>query len=815
MLYNYLITALRNAIRHKLYSFINIAGLAVGLLCAVFIVLFLRYELSYDRWIPDSAGLYRVEVTGHNPGQPPLHFAGTSFPLPHAMLQQLPEIKAATLLTPENMTVTVRDRQFPESVDVVDPNFLDVVKLPLVEGIAAAALHEPDSIVISESAARKYFGSADPMGRTVEVSGLPWYGSDQLHRQSMVVKAVMRDIPKNSQLSGEILLPNNSKADLMPEPEKQSWGNINSFGYVALQHGATVAQVMPKINALMDRSVDPMKLVHVNLKGSQILETTLTPFWDVHLSTDRYGGMTPGGSWATVYGFAVIGILILLVACFNFTNLATARAMIRAKEISLRKVMGARRIQLILQFLAESAATALVSLVLALSFAEIFLPAFSNFLGAPIELRYFSDWRLILAVTGVAVLAGLISGAYPALVLSNFRPALVLRTNRSGLSGSGILRTTLVVLQFAVSIGLGIAALVVFEQVSYARNMDLGFNRNNIVIVNAGNLATGARESFARALRTDPEIQDAALSSATPFAEGLKNNAFVKIPGHAFNDSFRDVAMSPGFLKAYGIPVVTGRPLSDAYGSDHFVKDGVAYDVLINETAARRLGFTPFSVIGKSFILDDTRVTVVGVSRDFKIEGARVAPAATIYRNVPTLTRYVSVRLKPGRLGEGLSHLDRVWRGFAPSAAIERHFLDRDFDLQYQADQKQDSVFGLFVGIAIFIACLGLFGLAAFSTERRTKEIGIRKSFGAEAKDIVLMLLWQFSMPVLVANLIAWPVAYYYLSHWLEGYAYRIPLSPLYFLAAGAAALVIAWATVYAHAARVARANPVHALRYE
>src|SRR5665213_756949 len=575
MFHNYLITALRNFTRHKLYSFINIAGLTVGLLCAVFITLFLRYQLSYDRWIPDSGGLYRVEITANNPGQLPLHFAGASFPIAHAMLQQLPEIKAATVLTPEDMTIISGNRQFAENVDVVDPNFLDVVKLPLVEGDPGAALRQPDGVVISQSAAKKYFGDTDPIGKTLTMSGKPWYGSDQTTRQeNMVVKAVMRDIPANSQLAGDFLLPNNSRADLMPDEEKQTWGNINSYGYVALAPGATAAQLIPKLNALVDRSVaDVMRTMHVNMKGSVILAPNLTPFWDVHLSTDRYGGMTPAGSWSTVYGFAVIGVLILLGACFNFTNLATARAMIRARGISLRRVMGARRRTLLLQFLGAS----------------------------------------------------VIGGAYPALVLSRFRPALVLRANRSGLSGSGVLRAALVVLQFAVSIGLGIAALVVFEQVSFARDMDMGFNRDNVLNVYADNLTPEARQSLIRALPADPAIAAASLSTATPFGHGMKDNIFVQFPGQPFKDSFRTVAIGPGFLELYGIGMAAGRVFSVSHGGDVFAQDGKMHNVLINEAAARRMGVTPQAAVGKTFALNDTPVTVVGVTRDFKIEGAKTA----------------------------------------------------------------------------------------------------------------------------------------------------------------------------------------------
>jgi putative ABC transport system permease protein len=344
--------------------------------------------------------------------------------------------------------------------------------------------------------------------------------------------------------------------------------------------------------------------------------------------------------------------------------------------------------------------------------------------------------------------------------------------------------------------------------------MDMGFNRDNVVIVYADNLTPEARQSLVRELPSDPAIAAAALSTATPFGQGMKDNVFVQFPGRPFKDSFRNVNFAPGFLELYGIGLAAGRGFSDAHAADRFARDGKMHNVLINEAAARRLGVTPEAALGKSFTLADTPVTVVGVTRDFKIEGAKVATVPTIYRDLPA-PNWVSVKLKPGRISEGLTALDRIWRGFAPSVAIERHFLDQDFDRQFQADQKEDSMFALFVGIAILIAAMGLFGLAAFSTERRTNEIGIRKVFGAASHDIVLMLLWQFSIPVLIANLIAWPIAYFYLHNWLEGYAYRIALNPLYFVGAGAVALVIAWTTVIVHAAHVARANPIHALRYE
>ena len=432
--------------------------------------------------------------------------------------------------------------------------------------------------------------------------------------------------------------------------------------------------------------------------------------------------------------------------------------------------------------------------------------------------RYLADWPILLGIIGIATAVGLLSGIYPALVLSGIRPAATLGSHSSRQSGSGLLRTTLVVLQFAVSIGLGIAVLVVFAQISFARQMDLGFRKDGIVLITGSNLLPESRRSFVQTLRANPGISDAAISdlNAVPFS-GSENNVDVRRPGGS-NQVFREISTGPGYPDLYGIRLLAGRTLSDKYARDTAVDEryGVApYNILINETAAHHLGYMPQSAVSKTVAVHGSAATIVGVVADTKMQGADEPVLPMIYRYLPTLAGEISVRVRAGRLDETLAFIDRTWRGFAPSTAMERHFLDDDFGKQFLADERQGNIFGIFVGIAIFIACLGLFGLAAFSTQRRTKEIGLRKAFGARTRDIVSLLLWQFSIPVLVANLIAWPVAYYYLHHWLESYAYRIPLSPLYFVGAGAVALAIAWATVIVHAAHVARANPVHALRYE
>jgi len=824
MFQNYLITALRNFTRHKLYSFINIAGLTVGLTCAIFIMLFVKDELSYDKWIPGTENLYRVELSMANPGERMMRNAATSFPVAQAMLENIPEVKARTRLVQRSVSILVGNKQFPEQMDVVDPNFLQVIKLPLASGEAGSALAQPNSVLLSETRARKYFGSAQALGKTLIMSASYCDASDQncqIKRQTLTVTGILRDLPRNTQLMADLMMPNVSDIAPFTHELRTNWGWTSGWGYVRLAPGADPALVTRKTSAMFDRLVDPAKEMNIKLKGSQVLIPYLTSFVDDHLSTDRYGGMTPAGSWAIVYGFSAIGVLILLLACFNFTNLATARAMIRAREISLRKVVGATRLQVMVQFLGESMLIALVALVLALALSEIMLPAFDRFLDMPIAFHYLRDWPLSLFILGIGLLTGLLSGIYPALVLSGFRPAMALRTSGSNNHGAGLTRTALVVLQFAVSIGLGIAALVIFAQVSFARSVDLGFHHDGIVVLKTGALPAKSAQSLALALRANPAISDAAFSQQTPLSHG-HNNWPVRLPGSAASEAFVMLPSSPEYMHVYDIKLLAGRLLSEQRGNDavdpsELISGKLSSpgNVLINESAARRLGFTPEQAVGKTIIIWAARVTIAGVVADIKDDGPGSPASSTVYAYWVKDDSNLSVRVRNGRVQEAMAFIEHIWGAYAPSVALQWHFLDDDYNKEFLTDERQGTIFGLFVGIAIFIAALGLFGLAAFSTERRTKEIGLRKTFGARTRDIVLMLLWQFSIPVLVANLIAWPVAYYYLRGWLEGYAYRIPLSPLYFVGAGAAALVIAWATVIVHAAHVARANPIQALRYE
>jgi putative ABC transport system permease protein len=826
---NYLTTALRNIVRHKLYSFINIAGLAVGLACVIFILLFIRDELSYDKWIPGTQNLYRVEKIAHPPGRNPLELAVVPFVLPAAMRDEIPEVTAIARINYAMMTLMVGDRQFRENVAAVDPGFFSVIQYPLVKGDPASVFRNPESVVISESAARKYFGTSDVIGKVIKTTANCQPGSDDaacLGRWvPLRITGVLRDIPHNSQLDGDMFIPNTSITDRMDQADKISWFGNNCYGYVRLAPGADPRTIVAKMAGVFDRdatgqinaSGDPRR-------GSKDYQIHLTPFPDVHLTSARWSSSeTPGGSWTTLYGVGIVGLLVLLIACFNFMNLSTARALLRAREIALRKTHGARRTQLVVQFLGEAVLMALIALVLALALVEILQPAFAQLLQHAVTLDYAHDGPLLLAIVGIAIAAGLISGSYPALVLSGFRPIAVLRASNAGQAGSGGLRTTLVVLQFAVSIGLGIAAVVVFSQISFARNIDLGFRKNNVlVVIGNGLLTVSGQESFVQRLRTDPDILNVAMMDWPPF-NGSMALTSGHLPGHSDKTALYRRVIGTNAVQFLGMKLVAGRLLSDSRAQDRIdtsveamekrLNDG--RNVLINEAAVAALGLTPQQALNQTLLWGTDSVHIVGVLADAKFDGAREQAKASIYVYDPKYPAYALIRLRPDAVPRATAFVDREWHAFAPTKAVWRYFLDDDFGKLYRSDERQGEMFGVFVIVAIFIACLGLFGLAAFTAGRRTREIGIRKVFGASTRDLVILLVWQFSMPVLIANVIAWPVAWYYLHDWLQGFAYRIPLSPLYFLGAGAGAMVIAWATVFVHARRVANANPVHALRYE
>jgi putative ABC transport system permease protein len=827
MFRHYLITALRSFSRHKLYSVINIAGFGIGLACAILIILYVRDELSYDSWLPDTENLYRLEATFHMPGRDPIRTGTAPFPVVTAVEQHIPQVQAATHVMRESMTLSVADRQFRETATVVDPDFLAIIKLPLAQGDPGRVLAQPESVVLSLSEARKLFGDADPIGKIINIvmdrnaTCDPGDTACLSASYPLTVTGLLRDLPYNTQFAVDLLIPNTSRVDeLAPSEKANDWtATDGDFAYVRLEPGATPAAVLSALNRILDRSFD-LRAQGSNLSASQFEEYQLTPIREAHLTSDQFYGMTPAGSWTTVYGLSVIAVLIVLIACFNFMNLATARATLRAKEIALRKLGGATRWQLVGQFLGEAVLTALMSLLMALVLVETLLPAYDRIVGKPITFHYAGDWQLLGLLTAGTVVVGLLSGLYPAAVLASFRPASALKAGASRRGAPSLLRSVLVIAQFAISIGLAITALVVFRQIDFARRLDLGFRHDSVVIVrNITRLTPDGRTALAHTLSSYPGIIAVAYSNGVPFNMFNTSNELIRTASDPLSVPAQQINISPEFPTLYGMRLLAGRLLSAARGEDLTRRGGHDANLLINETAARRLGFTPQDAPGRRIMLNNNATgQVVGVLSDANLNGIRQAILPALYffdtadSHAMTL---LSVRLRGDHIPAALDFIDKTWRSFVAGTAIDRYFLADAFDSQFEPDVRQGRILGLFVGISIFIACLGLFGLAVFTAERRTKEIGVRKISGARTADIVQRLLWQISIPVLIANAIAWPVAYYYLSRWLESYAYRISLNPLYFLAAGAVALIVAWATVFAHTVRLARASPINALRYE
>jgi putative ABC transport system permease protein len=826
MLRHYLVTALRSFARHKLYSFINIAGLGIGLACAILITLYVRDELSYDSWLPDTENLYRLETTFHMPGRDPIPTGQSPFPVVTAVQQHIPQVLAATHVMRQSMTLSIADRQFRETATVVDPNFLSIIKLPLVQGNPGRVLAQPESVVLSQSEARKLFGDANPVGKVINIVMDRNATCDPIDNACLsasyplTVTGVLHDLPYNTQLAVDLLIPNTSRVDEMSPREKATdWlAADGDIAYLKLEPGATPAAVLSALERILDQSFD-LHRMGTNLRASEFEKYELTPIREAHLTSDRYYGMTPAGSWTAVYGLSVIAVLIVLIACFNFMNLATARATLRAKEIALRKLGGATRWQLVGQFLGEAVLMALLSLVIALALVEILLPFYDGLVGKPIRLNYAGDWRLVVLLIAGTVVIGLLSGVYPAAVLAAFRPAPALKAGTSVRGAPSLLRSVLVVAQFAISIGLAITALVVFRQIDFARRVDLGFRHDSVVVVrNITRLTPEGRTTLAHALSTYPGIAAVAYSNGVPFNMFNTSNELIGIAGDPQSVPGQQINISPEFPGLYGMQLLSGRLLSAQRGEDLSTRDGRG-NLLMNATAARRLGLTPEEALGKNILLNNkARGQIVGVLSDANLNGIRQAILPVIYffdtADSHSMT-LLSVRLRGDRIPEALDFIDATWRAHVGGTAIDRYFLADAFDRQFEPDVRQGRILGMFVGISIFIACLGLFGLAVFTAERRTKEIGVRKISGARTLDIVQRLLWQISIPVLIANAIAWPFAYYYLSRWLESYAYRISLNPLYFLVAGVVALLVAWATVFAHAVRLARASPINALRYE
>jgi putative ABC transport system permease protein len=816
MFRNYLSAALRNLERNSLYAGVSIFGLAIGFAAALLIALFVRGELSYDRFVPGHDRVFLYSERIDFPGERPLLTDVSSVRVGPAMKLDFPQVQYAARVTGQDLPATVKRGNFVSSESNftwVDPDFFRVMPLPAVAGDPATALDAPDGLVITRAIARKYFGQDAPIGQSLLINGSP-----------LRVTAVIQDLPPTTHLLfnmyGSTRAPQSPMAGL--EKRDTPLNNVVAT-YVRLKPGASAASVDAGMPDFMAHHFSPEQL-GADSAGTRV-SAHLVPLTQIHLRPGVQGGFSGETDPAILAAIGAVGGLIVLVAAINFVTLMTARATRRAVEVGVRKAAGATRRDLIAQFMGEALIHVVLAGLFAAALAELVAPAFSALLNRKIAINY-GDPILFAALPALVLVVGLAAGAYPALVLSNFRPATVLKGGVLPSAGGALVRQLLVVVQFAVLIALILFATTITRQTLFAINQGMRLDKNQVVMV----LAKPCTDNLRDAMAAVPGVEKAACASAQALNLsdiGLK----ATVDGRKVGVNTAPVDFD--FFGVYNIAPLAGRLFDHNRPADGFAAGSPSNPPLvINETARRKLGFaSDQAAIGKTltwpfhtdldaaFGADPEKPSqIIGVVPDFTFGSMRAPIGAMLYMVGPKVSYYslaLSLRLDPNRTRDALAGIDKVWRGFEPGDPIQRFFVT-EFALHSYFDTLRQA--GLIMAaalVALFIAGLGLFALSAYTTERRTKEIGIRKAMGAGTGAILRLLIWQFSQPVLWANLLAWPVAFLVMNWWLHGFAYHVDQSPWPFVAAGAGALVVAWATVFIHALRVARAKPVGALRYE
>jgi putative ABC transport system permease protein len=824
---NYLTVAYRALCGHKVYAFINVFGLALGLAACLLLLLYVRYETSYDDWLTDPDRVFQVQTTGIDDSTGGrIAMQAATQPVAAALAKDFPQLEAVSKLEGDDVVIVKDGQALRAEVHAADERFFDIVGIPFLRGNGARALKSVDSVAMSRAEAMRQFGSIDVIGRTLTTVR-------QGETYDLRVAGVFEDIPRNSHLNLGIVRRFTS-AEEIPCP----WGCVNGGAYVKLKPGADIAEINAAMPAWEKRNVPAKDVAGGDL--ARQWDWRLVNVRDVHLSGAE--GDRPGNDMRTIVTFGIVALLILGMACVNFVNLTTARASRRAREVAVRKVLGARRLQLVAQFLGESMLLVALAMVIATALVELVLPVFSAFLGADLRLAYFGEGGIALPVLVLTAVVGVAGGLYPAFYLSRAQPASILKGGKAAAEteGAGRLRNLLVVAQFAVSIGLIVCTAIVYQQTVFARTVDAGYEREGLLEINGLDQAEvrPVRETLQREIAATDGVTGIAGTMIEPGSDRTLYTT-VAAPGQAAPVKLGWYSVEPAFFDVLKIPMVAGRPLSTRFANDKAYLDEAAIqdeagltaaqqriaergmNVVLNVLAAEKLGFTdPGAAVGKQVRIpmfqNDIMVpaTIVGIARNSRFRSVREPVEAMIYHD-SGYYRWGVVRYDGVDPEQVRARAEQVWRRHAPTVPFESHFAESRLAELYGADEARGRTFAGFAGLAILIACLGLFGLAAFTAERRTKEIGIRKVFGARVGDIVRLLAWQFSKPVVLANLIAWPAAWWVMRDWLNGFDARIDLGPGPFLMAGFLALAIALGTIAGHAVKVARLNPIHALRYE
>ena len=795
---NYLNVALRHIRKHKGYAFLNVGGLALGLACCLLIMFYVKDELSYDRHLPNAERIYRVTQTETGDDRA-FHRAVTPPALAPTLKHEFAEVQHAVRFGKfGGGTFQIQGRTFHDvPFSFADSVFFEVFRLPFLLGDPTTAFREPNSVILTRTGARRYFGDADPLGQRIG-------GTARFERSDLVVTGVIEDIPSNTHFSFDVLV---NRAGVMRRDSRvtdDQWWLYGEYTYILLPKagGEQAAALEQKLSLLSEK--------YLSERSGVTFGFHLQPVRRIHLYSHLAAEYQPNGQAAYVYIFSGVALLILLIACINFMNLATARATQRAREVGVRKVVGAHRGQLIGQFLGESVMLAGAASALALMLAWAALPLFNHLADKDLAL-HGAAWAWFL-VPGMALLVGVLAGSYPAFFLSAFRPALVLKGgNGVGSLWAGRIRRGVVVAQFAFSIILLISTAVVYTQWAYMQQADLGFDKEHVVVLPYRSIAPSfTPETIRQELLRHPGVQRVAMARFVPTDEPIANGS--PIPeGLAYEVPVYWRAIDVEYLPTLGLEVIEGRSLSERLASD------TVGAFLINETAARQFGWT--EPLGKALLNPFNRQPmgrVIGVVRDFHVASLHEEIKPLVYvtgarRNY----RHLIVRFNPGQVEETMAFLEQQWSTFAPGRAFTYFFLDEQYDALYRFEQRLSQLIGLFALLAVLVACLGLFGLAAFTATQRTKEIGIRKALGATVGGIVVLLSKDFIKLVLWAVVLAAPVAYLAAQHWLEGFAYRVEISWGIFLMVGSLALALALVTVGYQAVRAALTDPVKALRYE
>ncbi|MFY0592666.1 ABC transporter permease [Roseivirga sp.] len=805
MIKNYLKIAFRNLFRNKFYSLLNISGLAIGVACCLMIMLFVSDELGYDTYYDNSENTYRLTMAGGLNGSVfDLAVVGPS--VGKAMLQDYPEvIDFARFRQNGSPFIRFGDNVFKEENFIwADHSALDIFGIELVLGDPETALVQPKSLVMSETAAAKYFGKADPLGQQIEFRGSKDYK----------VTGVYKDIPANTHFEFDVM----GSMETLDESKQPIWLSMNFQTYIVLTEGADVQKMASLFPAMLEKYIGPEVKRFLNMDWEDMesngnnLAFGMQPVKDIHLTSDLQGELDANGDIKYVYIFSAIGFFILLIACINFMNLSTARSAHRAKEVGVRKVLGSVKAQLIYQFLAESILISFISFVLAIGLAYLALPFFNQLADKELTIPFQDPMFFGLMLAGVTIV-GLLAGSYPAFFLSSFQPVKVLKGALSGGMKSGALRNVLVVIQFCASIILVIGTLVILNQLEFIQNKNLGFDRDQVIIINDAYLAGSNTSALKTEMESFSEVKSASLSGFLPTPSNNNMNVFLKgvVPKDDNQVLSSNWTIDYEYLETMGMEIVQGRNFSREFPTD-------SLGIIMNEAALKEFGFDePLGeTIGTFADLEGNiqGYKVVGIVKDFHFQTLKDKIGPLILQ-LGNNTGLLNLKVNTTDYASLLNKMEDSWAKFAPNQPFETSFLDARFERMYEDEQRLGKIFGVFASLAIIIACLGLFGLAAYTAENRIKEVGIRKVLGANVGQLVYLLSKDMGKLVIIAFIIGAPLAWYFSYNWLQGFVYRASIGWTIFAVTALGSLFIAVATMSYQSLKAAVSNPVKSLRTE